>query len=1260
MTAISQKILEGEVLSARDTVRIVGYLHPLKHERVDFAVPAGGTIAEQLEIACLGRRRTALPHHMVVQVNGVPVPQYRDGVDWWQRVRPRPGAVVTFFPRLTGDSTRAVLSIAIAVAAMVIAPYAAPALLAALPALGTLGVAQGVIGATIVVGGMLALNALFPVRQASLQRQQEGFKSLASIQGASNRINKYGSVPVVLGRHRYYPPFGTKPSTEIKGDDQYLRVLVIWGYGPLDVTQIKIGETPIAQFDDVETEHRVGYEADDDITLIPRVVNEEQLSVTLLADVENIRTTEPDTDEISVDITAPQGIYEVNNTTGAFRAREVTVEISYRLVGDTPWTVIDTVTFRRELETARKGRRQKVARGQYQVKVEKTSNDSASVDVAETVVWTALRSTTKEHPVQFPKPLCMTAFRIRATDQLSGVIDSINGVVQSLVTAFDGTDWNENTYSNNPADLYRHVLQGPAQARPKTDAEIDLTALQEWWQYCEDNGFTFNQVRDFVKGSWDVLADIAAAGRAVVLHKDGKWSVAWDKPDDVICQHFTPRNAWGFSGQKIFFEETHAWRVPFINQAKGWAEDERVVYDDGYDADNATKYEQIEFPGITSSSLAWKHGRFHVAQIRLRPETVSFNTDWESLIATRTSRIYLATPVLLIGQVSGQIIGSGTDGGTGINYIDVDEICTMEADKEYAIRWRTVDGSELRSVIAEVGEFTRLNISGFDDLPPDGALFSFGEAGRETAVYRVKEIENQNNLFARLTVVDDAPAISTADTGDIPDYDPGISDPVDPLTQAPSNLTVLEWIEAGGKSFRTMAKLSWQVPRFGKIASFHVQKRDDDAGEGWRNAAPPVLPPKTSADIVIEAAGTWSFRVRCIFSDGTVPSSWSTLESQELLGLLNLPSNITNLRRTYVSGNSTLDWDEINDARPVRYEVRRGETADVGMTVADQLTQPRYATVGDGTYWINAYVLNPYGERIYGAVWASAVLAESVLTKNVIVEHDEQVEGFTGALEGGVVDSGVIISDGSAIVSPWAQKIIDDIALTGERIFVYQSPHIIDIQRVESCPVSINWEGIGSVVGADFLALADILAQEDILGQASARFIRIIPVVRIAASGAADAFAPADVFDTAAVPDIFQAGVEWEAWRPFSPGGYKGRYFQIGMVGVSTDAGVNPSCPAFSWLIDVPDRIDHYSDLTVPVAGYAITFRPDGSATDAPFNGGPRATALPHISHTIIDGALGDRVTVTDLTVNGCTVHVYDADGIAVERDGVYIEAFGY
>jgi hypothetical protein len=124
------------------------------------------------------------------------------------------------------------------------------------------------------------------------------------------------------------------------------------------------------------------------------------------------------------------------------------------------------------------------------------------------------------------------ALRIKATDQLSGVINTLNCVCTSLVTAWNGSSWVADTASQYPADLFRHVLQGPANARP-------VPTARSIWQTCRTGGliapatgFKFNQVHQRRSGSvYDKLCDIAAAGRAVPTFIDGKWGVVWDRPE---------------------------------------------------------------------------------------------------------------------------------------------------------------------------------------------------------------------------------------------------------------------------------------------------------------------------------------------------------------------------------------------------------------------------------------------------------------------------------------------------------------------------------------------------------------------------------------------------------------------------------------------------------------------------------------------------------------------------------------------------------
>lgn len=1258
MTALSRTPLVGEILSPTATVRVIGRTHPLAGGRVVRDVAAGLSIAEILE-SCAG---SAYAGGFIVHIDGHAIlPKH------FRKVRVKPGVTVTFMPRLQGGGQiwKTILAVVVAVAAIAVAGPLAGALGFAA---GTVAftVASAVISTSIMLAGTLALNALFPVRPPQLSDSASS-RSLNSIQGAQNQANPFGPIPVVLGRHRQSPYFAAKPYTEIVGDDQFLRLLFVIGYGPLSLEDFRIGETPLSSYSDYEIEVRQGFSGDAATTLYPGQVDEQSLSITLIGSDAGpaawyTRTTAAETDEISIDITATEGVYELDAQDGSIKDYRVSVTVEYGPAGSGVWTTLGAVEFGRSTSPARRGIRLTVARGQYDVRVQKSQAENNSDKVRDTVVWTALRSFKNSDPVQFPRPLSRVSLRIRATDQLSGVISTFNCIATSLVKAYSGSGdvWNADTASQWPPDLFRHVLQGPANARPVTDAGIDLENLQEWWVYCVANGLRFNQVVTAVGSVYDKLADIAAAGRAVPTFINGKWGVIWDRPSDPIVQHFTPRNSWGFQLQRAYAQQPHGWRVSFINEDNGFTQDERIVYDDGYDAGNATLFEGLEFPGVTDPDQVWKLGRFHIAQSRLRPEKISLNVGWEHLVCTRGDRVRVTHDVMLVGLAAGRVKAVAGQ------VVTIDETVTIEAGKTYGVTFRVPE--DVRSITRAVnasmtaGDYIALTLVGDLSGIAAGALFAFGETDRASADYRVQAIAHQKDLVASLTLVDDAPEISTADQGDIPDYNPNVTIPADPFALPPRGLQYLEVIDGYGATARALVRLSWQVPRFGNITSFDVQQMDNDANGLWTPVAS-VLPPNISADVPLIAAGSWSFRVRCVFNDGTV-SAWSSLNGLSLAGLSAMPDDIVNLHQHSVDGQTVLDWDDVTDHRTVYYEVRKGTSWDTGLVVGDVVTQPPWPTTGDGNYHVRAYVLSPFGVRVYSAATASITIAGSIIARNVIVSKDEQGDGWPGGLDGGVIAGSFIRTDATGVIAaPWAQEIVDDLSLQGLHIAIYLSPVIVDIGRAAECRFWTEFEASGVLQGDDFLAQPDVLGSGDILGTSPTRFIQAFPIWRFASSGDSDVFAPTDVF---APIDIFTADVPWGDFVAIASGTRVSRYFRAGLVLITADETTDATGTKFKWFVDVPDRNDDYTNLDVPNTGLDVTFYsggfdavPAGAASPVPFNGGPNGATVPHVQRAQVNSTDGDEVKITNLTLAGCTVHVVNA-GINVARSGVNLLVRGF
>lgn len=268
----------------------------------------------------------------------------------WPYVRPKAGTSVSVkvVPQGGGGGKNplsAVLSIALA--------FAAPALGAALA--GSLGIASatfmGISGTALMTGvvsavGRLAISAIAP---PAVQKNRVGTPDPAEsptqfITGAQNRAMPYGRVPRPLGRIRMIPPFGAQPYTENVGNDQYLRMLFVWGYGPLEISDLRIGDTALSEFKGVEVEHRYGYMDDEPLTLYSNDVGQNPLSVVLTeAEGWQIRTTEDNVDEICVDLTFARGL-TIFNGSGKKAERVVEIDINYAVAGSGEW--VDTEGFK--------------------------------------------------------------------------------------------------------------------------------------------------------------------------------------------------------------------------------------------------------------------------------------------------------------------------------------------------------------------------------------------------------------------------------------------------------------------------------------------------------------------------------------------------------------------------------------------------------------------------------------------------------------------------------------------------------------------------------------------------------------------------------------------------------------------------------------------------------------------------------------------------------------------------------------------------
>lgn len=760
--------------------------------RIELTLPEGLTVAEIVAAALPGatpadqaRARVSL---VTDRGSAIILPER------WQVVRPRPGVRVVIRLVPGKNALRAVLSIVVSIAAVALGQVWAAGLGFAS---GTTGfaIASAAISLGVNLLGNLLINALIPPVKPDDERRNS-----YSISGWRNRLDPDGAVPVLLGQIRYAPPFAAMSYTEIVGDWQYIRALFTFGEGPIDLTDFRIGDTSISEYDEVEIEVRQGLPSDQPVTLYPRQIVEETIGVELTRPLPRddsgeviegdpaeetpvVRTTGPDAKRATVILAFPGGLIRFNGD-GEARQHEVSIRIQQRLVDADAWQLVTTLNIAATKSEAfyRQHNWTFPSRGRWQVRVTMMTDESEDTQVQQRAVWAALQTVRPEYPLAYHKPLALVAVRVKATHQLSGALDNFSALGKRICLDWDhvAEEWVERATSN-PASLYRFVLQCPANPKPASDAELDLAQLADWHDFCRLKGLHYNRVQDQAGTTLrEVLTEVAAAGRATPRHDGLKWGVVIDRPASLIVDHVNPRNSWAFSTRRSYVEKPHAWICKFQDEDNDFKEAQRVIRRPGYSGD-ITLTETLDLPGLTDAAIVYREGLRRFYEAEYRPDVYEATQEGAVRVATRGDAVMLSHDVLSRSQWAGRVRSI-----TG-NFVELDESVTMASGRSYGLRFRVFSGpsdtvgvSVVRPVQTVIGETELLILTGSGSLPTIGDIVHFGEMGTDSYQLLVTHVEATEDQCQIIRAVDAAPIIDTlTDAATIPAWSSRVGAEID-------------------------------------------------------------------------------------------------------------------------------------------------------------------------------------------------------------------------------------------------------------------------------------------------------------------------------------------------------------------------------------------------------------------------------------------------------------------------------------------------
>lgn len=1208
-------------------VEITLILNPLaKNDRLVVRIMAGQTLDQMIATLVTDESDR---EHVNAFIGGDYIPQ-----DLWAKTRPKSGASI--YLRISLQDPVSLISILATQAAPIIATKVFGL------AVGTLG--ASIAGAAIAMAITYAASSLFGPRQTQNRAESPSY----NLSAARNGLTPYSPVPVVLGTHRMVPPYGAAPYTEIVGNDQFLRFILIWGYGPVDVSAIKIGNTSIDDYTDVEVEHDFAGSAST-LGLYPADASQEDLSIRM-TDAYVARTTALSTTEFGITITFPAGLF--NNTSDGRKNQSVQIIGQYRLVGSGTWLAWFDQTYTDNTAQVKRVSQRKtgLTSGQYEVQikrgnVEQNLTNTNRLDRAD---WTDLRSfNTNAQPVKLTG-IAKSAFRIKATDQLNGIVQQLNAIVSLKIPTWTGSAWTTATSaSSNPAAIFRYILTGAPNKKPVAAANINDAQLGAWFTFCATNGLAFDQVLDFQISVRDILQDVANAGKASPAYVDDKWTVVIEQTRSTIVQHFTPRNTRNFAGRILYNELPEALRIRFFNKNADYREDERVVFDDGFNEANATTYQVIDLPGQTNPDNVYKLGRHYIAAARLRPEIFTFEVDIEHLIALRGDLCRLTHDVPSIGQMSGRVVSRAT------NTIVLDEPVTREAGKTYTLRVRaTITNTSLALTVAAVGTTvtsdTVIVTSGGTSVNA-GDLFQFGEQNLESLEVLIAGIEYIDDLAASVTCVPYSPAIYSSATT-IPAYSTVLSTPVSAsfvgpprptISQVVSDQSALQITSTGSiipaillyvQPGKTAAASDGTVTR---TSFFQARYRRSGTDDPFTYAPYAAVDAPFIVLSPVENGTNYDIGVRAIGPDESTTSAFAEISNHQVLGATEKPPAIDTFSLNTIGDHTYVEWTYPSIAVDVTgYEIRyspdQNNTAWSTMTVLSDAIprEARSFTIPSrsGSYGIKP--IDVLGNRSVAALYINASL-EDPAALNVILTLPQQPT-WTGA-KTNIDQSGTTIQLSSTnYMALWTTlagvPIIGVTATTGYSETGYYEFGETDLSQVYTSRVTVDAQvatsGGLSVISA-WVSLSGVgtMAGSDTGDETSVELQVNYSIV--------DSATPV-----------------YQGWRRFVVGDYTARHLKFRAVLSTLYPTITPIISTLSVSIDMPDRIEQGNDIVSGAASYAVAFS-------------PWFREIRSITIAAQNMATGDYYAISSKTRTGFNVIFRNSAGTAISRTFDY-QAIGF
>jgi len=494
----------------------------------------------------------------------------------------------------------------------------------------------------------------------------------------------------------------------------------------------------------------------------------------------------------------------------------------------------------------------------------------------------------------------------------------------------------------------------------------------------------------------------------------------------------------------------------------------------------------------------------------------------------------------------------------------------------------------------------------------------------------VSLVEHQDSIY---------PWSEKTEADDMPDTN--LPDPFLVASPLPTGISEELYITVNSKGTQSRAIFSWAAPNDAFVVNYEAEYKANGASIYTFITTTSAL--KANVDDI--PPGQYDFRARAINSLGA-KSEWAYLNNKTISGLTAVPSDVNNFSIRALDGQCHLTWSRITDLDVINggyVRIRHSRLTanatwedgqDIGEAIAGSQTFAVLPLLS-GTYMAKAV---DEGGRFSTNGKYAVTTVPNISDFNAVVTATEN-PSFAGTRNDMIVVNNILKLDGAPrhILAENSDFLI---AENGDRL----AREIGDIGVIEETGsyYFANSVDLGETYTSRLTAnlSSSVTVASDLIDYRTA----LVDTWNNFDGASSDAITA--VLELRTTSDNPASNPTWTDWAPFLVGDYHARAYEFRVIVTNTDSDYNIAITALSVTVDMPDRVEKASDLSVSASSTAVSF-------------GSNFKAVPVVGVTMNDSNSGDYFRVTSKARTGFTVQCFNSSNTGIARS-INWQAIGY